>query len=123
MANLQNLIITESDYRDTGCAEGGPSCLECPLARCVHDAGGARKAGLADRDMRLRARSYEGATIEELMREFRVGRRAVRRIAFGSRDGDRTRSRGRSRERTDGRSGPGHEARPRRWRGSVRLVG
>jgi len=23
--------------RDRGCATGGPSCLECPLPRCVHD--------------------------------------------------------------------------------------
>ncbi len=24
-------------YPDRGCATGGPSCLECPLPRCVHD--------------------------------------------------------------------------------------
>ena len=26
-------------YRDTGCKDGGPSCLECPLPRCIHDEG------------------------------------------------------------------------------------
>ena len=24
-------------YRDTGCGEGGPSCLRCRLPACVHD--------------------------------------------------------------------------------------
>ena len=69
------------DHPDTGCAAGGPSCLACPLARCVHDdirPGGRTRQ--PERDA-LIVEALAGATVEDVAARFGLSPRSVWRIA------------------------------------------
>lgn len=72
------------DYPDNGCAIGGSSCLACERPKCAHDEPTVRVARLGNRRARIQARVAEGATVEDVMREFGVGRRTARRDAYGA---------------------------------------
>ena len=76
-----NAYADALDFPDTGCAAGGPSCLACPLARCVHD--GVRPGGpprQPERDALIVA-ALAGATVEDVAARFGLSRRSVWRIA------------------------------------------
>lgn len=75
------------DYADGGCSFA-PSCLRCPLERCIYEvAGGVRRALADSRDEALVRRRREGAGIEALAREFGISRRSVFRALAKARAG------------------------------------
>jgi hypothetical protein len=64
-------------YQDQGC-DVSPSCLRCPLERCVYDAPRAKRpSALEPLDDALRRRRSEGATVRSLAKEFGMSRRSV----------------------------------------------
>lgn len=72
---------------DSGCPEatrflGYPSkCLLCPFKECVYDPGNGRKHLRAEmRNKQVIKMRYEGKTIEELARIFRLSHFTIRRI-------------------------------------------
>lgn len=56
-----------TDYPDTGC-DAAPSCLSCPLPRCVFDVTRAEREGdrLADRAAQIRTMRAKGMTTAQI---------------------------------------------------------
>lgn len=77
----QDLPPEFCQYRDEGC-QIHPSCLDCPLPRCMYDEPGkSRQLKHRQRDAEIRrAHRAEGADISALVRRFRISRRTVYRI-------------------------------------------
>lgn len=67
-----------SHYRDEGC-KVAPSCLRCPLPRCVHDEPEQRQLKRV-RDDELKRRYKRGEPLDSLTRRFSLSRRSVYRI-------------------------------------------
>lgn len=79
-----NAFVDGIDYPDTGCETGGPSCLACPLARCVHDVpGGARALLQQAHGERARAMRDGGASLDEIAAAIGVSRRTAHRTLTG----------------------------------------
>ena len=70
---------SESDYTDTGCPSGGPSCLACILPRCVLDAPQRDAAATAyiERVATIRQHAATGMTAAEIATAMTISRRAV----------------------------------------------
>lgn len=67
-------------YRDEGC-ELHPSCLRCPLPRCVYDEpGGKGQWHRNRRDQKLLMLHREGVDVPSLVRRFGITERTVYRI-------------------------------------------
>jgi len=78
-----DLLPEHMEHPDTGCAVA-PSCLRCPLPRCVEDEPSAHERariarGQRDREIALIYRRY-GAPPELLARTYGVSRRTVFRV-------------------------------------------
>lgn len=70
----------DTHYRDTGC-QVWPSCLSCPLERCIYDepeGGPAARRRLRDEEI-YRLYTERKADIAALARRFGVSRRTVHR--------------------------------------------
>lgn len=63
--------------KDTGCPAGGPSCLRCPLPRCVLDVETARQRTSDKRASEIRALLASGSTATEVADRLGVSRRTV----------------------------------------------
>ena len=70
----------ETHYRDTGC-ELAPSCLQCPMERCVYDEPeGGRGAERASRDAEIyKLYREQRQDIQALAARFGVSRRTIHR--------------------------------------------
>jgi hypothetical protein len=67
-------------YRDEGCRVW-PSCLNCPLPRCIYDQpGGQRRQRTAARDEELRRQAAAGTPPPALAERYGLSQRQVRRI-------------------------------------------
>lgn len=66
-------------YRDEGC-ELFPSCLNCPLSRCIYDEpGGVKGVRKRRRDGEILRLFYEGQKTADLAKRFGISRRTVER--------------------------------------------
>ena len=77
------LLPEEVEWRDGGCRLF-PSCLNCPLPRCVEDEPRrAQRAKRADRARRMAGLRGAGKTVEQIAQLCGVSRRTVQRaLAF-----------------------------------------
>lgn len=77
----RDLLPENVKYRDDGCDEGGSSCLNCPLARCVYDDPMyGRHAAHVARNRRIFELRKEGVPVRDLVRAYKVSVRTVHRI-------------------------------------------
>jgi hypothetical protein len=73
-------------YRDEGC-EMSPSCLRCPLERCILDEpADARQRSRAARDASLSRRRAAGTQVHALASEFGLSPRSVYRVLAEGRE-------------------------------------
>lgn len=76
-------------YRDEGCKRA-KSCLDCPFTRCYYDRRSSKPRPRRRRsDNRLRNKEiktlrWNGKTIKQLSRHFKVSRRTIARILNNS---------------------------------------
>jgi hypothetical protein len=76
-------------YEDTGCVLF-PSCLRCPLSRCVYeDPRGVQHYLRQGRDREVQRLIGEGHTVPEVAAQLGISRRHVFRILRRLRDGSR----------------------------------
>ena len=77
------LLPEEVEWPDEGCALF-PSCLNCPLPRCVEEEPRrAQRAKRADRARRMAGLRRAGKTVEQIAQLCGVSRRTVQRaLAF-----------------------------------------
>lgn len=70
-------------YRDDGC-ELFPSCLNCPLPRCIYDEpDGVKGAKKRLRDGEIIRLFHEGQKTTELAKRFGISQRTVQRAVAG----------------------------------------
>ena len=74
-----DLLPEEIDWRDEGCAVF-PSCLSCPLPRCVEEEPrGRQRLKLAVRNKRMVELRQGGKSVKEIAGLFGISRRTVER--------------------------------------------
>jgi DNA-binding CsgD family transcriptional regulator len=74
-----DLLPDEIAWRDEGCAVF-PSCLSCPLPRCVEEEPrGRQRLRLAVRNKRMVELRRSGKSVKEIAGLFRVSQRTVQR--------------------------------------------
>lgn len=73
-------------YRDTGCRIS-PSCLRCPLPRCIYDEPNPRSAFALLRAEKASALCAAGSPVEVIAQEMGRSRRSIYRyLAAGQRE-------------------------------------
>ena len=78
----------EVDWRDEGC-EVFPSCLNCPLPRCLEEQPrGKQMLRMKARARRMVDLRQQGKSVAEIARLFGVSQRTVQREIKKHRDGD-----------------------------------
>jgi transposase-like protein len=74
-----DLLPDEIDWRDAGC-EVFPSCLNCPLPRCVEEEPrGQQRLRLAARNRRMVELRQSGKSVRDIAGLFGVSQRTVER--------------------------------------------
>jgi DNA-binding CsgD family transcriptional regulator len=74
-----DLLPEEIEWRDQGC-EFYPSCLNCPLPRCVEDEPrGLQRLRMAARKKRMEELRRLGRSVKDIAELFGVSRRTVQR--------------------------------------------
>jgi methylphosphotriester-DNA--protein-cysteine methyltransferase len=74
-----DLLPDKVEWRDEGC-EFFPSCLNCPLPRCVEDEPrGQQRLRMAARKRRMAELRRRGKSVKEIAELFGVSRRTVQR--------------------------------------------
>ena len=74
-----DLLPDEIEWRDEGC-EFFPSCLNCPLPKCVEDEPrGQQRLRMAARKRRMAELRRRGKSVKEIAELFGVSRRTVQR--------------------------------------------
>jgi DNA-binding CsgD family transcriptional regulator len=74
-----DLLPDEIEWRDEGC-EFFPSCLNCPLPKCVEDEPrGQQRLRMAARKRRMTELRRIGKSVKEIAELFGVSRRTVQR--------------------------------------------
>jgi hypothetical protein len=74
-----DLLPDQIDWRDEGC-EFFPSCLNCPLPKCVEDEPrGQQRLRMATRKRRMAELRRSGKSVTEIAGFFGVSRRTVER--------------------------------------------
>jgi hypothetical protein len=74
-----DLLPDEIDWRDEGC-EVFPSCLNCPLPRCVEEEPrGQQRLRLAARNRRMVELRQSGKSVRDIAGLFGVSQRTVER--------------------------------------------
>lgn len=76
-----NALPEGMEYPDTGC-HVSPSCLACPLPRCVFDTPGRTRARIRveTRDVAVRKLRDSGATVPSIVSQTGMSRRTVYRV-------------------------------------------
>jgi DNA-binding CsgD family transcriptional regulator len=94
------LLPDETHYRDTGC-DLSPSCLQCPLPRCVEDQPRGRQRH------KMRAKGHIASTLaaqglsqQEIARRLNVSARTIRRYINSHKRGGKNGTRNQSRNST-----------------------
>ena len=83
------LLPEEVHWRDEGC-EFYPSCLNCPLERCIEEEpGGRRRLKKIARIRRIDNLKNSGRSVVEIARIIGVSTRTVQRALADSRDGEK----------------------------------
>lgn len=78
----------EVDWRDEGC-EVFPSCLNCPLPRCLEEQPrGKQMLRMRARARRMVEMRQQGKSVAEIACHFGVSQRTVQREIKKHRDGD-----------------------------------
>ena len=81
-----DLLSDEVEWRDQGC-EFFPSCLNCPLPRCVEDEPrGQQRLRMAARRKRMEELRRLGKSVGEIAELFRVSKRTVQRVLHGNKN-------------------------------------
>ena len=74
-----DLLPDEIEWRDQGC-ELSPSCLNCPLPKCVEDEPrGQQRLRMAARKRRMAELRRMGKSVKEIAGLFGVSKRTVQR--------------------------------------------
>ena len=74
-----DLLPDEIEWQDEGC-EFFPSCLKCPLPKCVEDEPrGQQRLRMAARKRRMAELRRRGKSVKEIAELFGVSRRTVQR--------------------------------------------
>jgi hypothetical protein len=74
-----DLLPDDINWRDGGC-EFSPSCLNCPLPRCVEDEPrGQQRLRMAARKKRMEELKQAGKSVKEIAGIFGVSTRTVQR--------------------------------------------
>jgi DNA-binding NarL/FixJ family response regulator len=74
-----DLLPEEIDWRDEGC-EVFPSCLSCPLPRCVEEQPrGQQRLKMSARNRRMAELRRRGKSVKEIADLFGVSQRTVQR--------------------------------------------
>jgi DNA-binding CsgD family transcriptional regulator len=74
-----DLLPDEIEWRDEGC-EFFPSCLNCPLPKCVEDEPrGQQRLRMVARKRRMAELRRRGKSVKEIAELFGVSRRTVQR--------------------------------------------
>jgi len=74
-----DLLPEETDWRDEGC-EFFPSCLSCPLPRCLEEEPrGRQRLRMAGRGRRMAELRKRGKSVKEIADLFGVSQRTVQR--------------------------------------------
>jgi len=74
-----DLLPEEINWRDEGC-EVFPSCLNCPLPRCIEEElGGQQRLRLAARSQQMVELRRGGKSVREIAELFGVSQRTVQR--------------------------------------------
>ena len=74
-----DLLPEEIDWRDEGC-EAFPSCLNCPLPRCLEEQPrGQQRLRMAARGRRMAELRKRGKSVKEIADFFGVSQRTVQR--------------------------------------------
>jgi AraC-like DNA-binding protein len=82
-----DLLPDEIEWRDQGC-EFFPSCLNCPLPRCVEDEPrGQQRLRMAARKRRIVELRRRGKSVKEIAQLFGVSRRTVQRALGNTKSG------------------------------------
>jgi hypothetical protein len=73
------LLPDDINWRDEGC-EFAPSCLKCPLPRCVEEEQrGQQRLRMSDRKKRMEELKQAGKSVKEIAGIFGVSTRTVQR--------------------------------------------
>ena len=84
--NELDLLPEEVIWRDEGC-EVFPSCLDCPLPRCLEDEPrGRQRLRTSARARRMTALWSDGKSVKEIAEIFKVSRRTVQRALATTRN-------------------------------------
>ena len=82
-----DLLPDEIDWRDEGC-EVFPSCLNCPLPRCVEEESrGQQRLRMAERNRRMAELRQRGKSVKEIAGLFGVSQRTVQRALRNTKSG------------------------------------
>ena len=74
-----DLLPGEVNWRDEGC-ELFPSCLNCPLPRCIEEEPrGKQRSSMSGRARRMAELRRDGKSIKEIAVLFEVSKRTVQR--------------------------------------------
>lgn len=79
---MKGRLPEDTVYRDTGC-EVSPSCLRCPLDRCVYDEPDARDVELLLRQLQVQQQLSEGESIVAIADAMGRSKRMVYRYLRG----------------------------------------
>ena len=81
-----DIIPDDVNWKDTGC-EIFPSCLNCPLDRCMEEEPrGRQKLRMMARSNRMTELRDRGKSISEIARYFQVSQRTVQRALSRARN-------------------------------------
>ena len=72
------LLPEEVDWRDRGC-ELFPSCLNCPLPKCIEEPRARQMLRMSARARRMAELKRDGKSIKEIAEVFGVSKRTVER--------------------------------------------
>ena len=86
MENKVDLLPEEVDWRDEGC-ELFPSCLNCPLPRCIEEEPrGRQRLRTSARARQMAELRRSGRSIEEVAQVFGTSKRTVQRALGANKD-------------------------------------
>lgn len=75
----RDLLPENVKWRDTGCADGGPSCLACPLDVCLLDQPSGADV-MRGRNRRILRAHKEGRSVKKIAAAFGLSTRTVHRV-------------------------------------------
>ena len=86
VSNELDLLPDEIDWKDMGCTQF-PSCLSCPLPRCIEEVSrGRQRLWMSARARRMAELRTSGNSVKDIARLFGVSSRTVQRMLTKSKD-------------------------------------